>query len=277
MTGHCLRKDHHLVWLDGFNRDKRGHYRLDAIHKYGRRLVREAFAFSDVPGEVIGTNAPWLHRVNTCVESLVCYDLQEADAVLYPKELFECFTSDIEISNNHAIYKIDGAVSIYIPAILLIRHLFMGNRLLDQCLLLPGGIDRLGAAHVDGDAIIIYTSPMVRVTDVTARVARILAWLMTNHDARLAHASILSAARSGQIALECPPLSIEGWAHGIDLDPGLLAFQLHSVDIRLPLSQQEIVVHVGDKIRRFSSYSPPQRSPWSQTIPCYNQVAGEII
>ena len=258
-----------LIWLDGVARDKTGRFVLSTLQRVGRDIVSGTVTYPAVPSEVINTNAPWLSRTSTFAQSLVCRDLRAAERLLYPAEVFQRFSHGIQISENHEIYKIDGTVPIYIPAILLIRELFAGSRLLNEHLLLPGAVDRLGVAHVEGEVIVVHASPVIRAVDMTARLAQLLAWLLTNREAKLAHASILSAARCGKIAIDRPELSITGWARGIDLDPGLLAVQLHAVDIRLPLRQKEIIVHVGKTTRHYRCYAPPVRSPWSQTIPRY--------
>lgn len=266
MAPEICRRVPELVWLDGIAKAPSGAWHLMAMRKAGRSLVRESVPFPSPISEVIDTNAPWLNRVSTRAQSLNIRDIGEAEKVLYPQELFNKFSTDIEISDAHEIYKIESEEPIYLPAELLIRALFCGTRLLDSHLLIPGGIDTLGVAHAEGDAIHVQVSRSVSASDITARTARVLAWMMTDRGARMAHASVLQAALSGRLAMYLPSIAMRGWVRGIEVDPGLLAVQLLALDIRLPIYQKEIVVHVGKRVKRFASYEPPKRSPWSQSI-----------
>lgn len=266
MAAEVHRRIPDLVWLDGIAKATSDAWHLTALRKTGRNLVRESVPFPSPISEVIDTNSPWLNRVRMRAQPLNISDLSRAEKILYPQELFNKFSQGIEITNAHEIYKIESQEPVFLPAELLIRTLFCGTRLLDTHLLVPGAIDTLGVAHVEGDAIHVQVSRSVRSSDITARTARVLAWMMTDRSARRAHASVLRAASSGRLALDLPGAAMLGWARGIEIDPGLLAVQLLALDIRLPIKKKEIVVHVGKSVMRFASYEPPKRSPWSQSI-----------
>lgn len=102
---------------------------------------------------------------------------------------------------------------------------------------------------------------------VSARLVRVLAWVLSNLDGRLCHASILENARAGRIGLRLPEIGLSGWVHGIEMEAGLLVFDIYGVDIRFPIPSEEILLQRSSgsgQPRRFATYAPPPKSPWNR-------------
>jgi hypothetical protein len=190
-------------------------------------------------------------------------NLAFSEELVNPSELIKRAIPGIPASSDHLIYKIDGETPVYIPALLLIRSLYMGDKRLNRAVLMPNGIDLLAqrVGEAENPKIVfrrnVYQNP-------SGHIVRTIAWLLSSHTARLSHASVLAAAREGRIALRNAEVMLTGWVRGIDLDGvGLLAYALGSAQLNYPVPYEEILVQVGSKEYVHQARVPINPSPWS--------------
>lgn len=192
-----------------------------------------------------------------------CDDLSRAETLYEPTELIRRLVPGLPKSSTHAVYRLPGEASIFVPAMALIQALFMGTRILDQHLLIPNAPHVLGFASRSEGRIELHLDRPLSAPIASGRLVRLLAWLLLEQDGRIAHASVLECLHEGRIALRLPRLSIGGWARGLLVDDEhLLAYELAHVDIRYPGLVGDIRVSVGHSQLTVPPYEPPPASPW---------------
>jgi hypothetical protein len=225
-------------------------------------VSQQQVPFTSIPAQVINLDDARYRKVTTNIRAFTWHDLSQAQPLLYPQEVLNSFASGLPLSDRHTIYRIDDETPVYVPAALLIRALFLGTKLLNSHLFTPGVVDLLGTVRMNGDGIHLMASKLINRPNMTGRIARLIAWMLMNEDGRKAHASVLHHARKGLINMDLPNISVGGWVRGIEVGVGLLAFELHGIDISYPLAHERIICHVGGKTKAFQSYEPPKKGPW---------------
>lgn len=268
------------LWVDGLAPMGRGDWGVSALRWHKHSLSRAVVPFEralELPA--IDDTASLFERRKTLSKPFNCPDLSRAKPILYPEELLASLHPDLAVSRNHFIYKIgDDDDSFYIPAIVLIHALFTGNRLLNRHLMRPMAPDLLGVAASDATTIYVHGNRGINAAHMNGRNARLLAWLLTKDDARLAHASVLANARKGRLAITPPEVAISAWVRGFEMDVGLFVFQINEeLDLRFPLERSTIVFRAGSKLGTFPSYEPPNRSPQSKEYVPGQKSAAVIV
>ena len=251
-----------LVWLDGIVRDADNRWKTKGLFRARHGVQMIAFPVSKMPASVVDTRARYSYRTDTRAMPFSWPDISLFEELIYPSELLKSIREEYPFSDRHAIYK-NTEDNIYIPAALFIKALFMGNKLLDRILLIPGVLDTVGQVRTTDSEIYLVPSCFVRSVEMSNRNMRTIAWLHLNQDARNAHASILRSAKQGNIGLDLPRVSIDGWLLGIQTKTGLLATELFQLDIRFPIKQKRIIYTAGKRTLECPSYQPPVKSPLS--------------
>lgn len=254
-----------LVWVDGIGRVG-DQWRLETICVKPEGHVRQPMSLE--AGRVLAladTRSRIFERAPTAMHKFSIADLSRAETVYDPRDVLDPLVPGIQASRRHQLIQVSDSPRVFVPALLLVRALFSGVKVLDQHLLLPNAIDLMGVARITGDAVHVTAGPAFGRSDLKAGTfARAVAWAQTCPDAKRSHASVLAHARQGEIGLSLPAVSMEFWAYGYEVDSGFLAYELNGVDVRLPIPRNELVLDAHGKTHRFASYIPTRKSPWSR-------------
>jgi hypothetical protein len=158
---------------------------------------------------------------------------------------------------RHAIYAVaDNERTVYLPASLLIRELWLWSGSVLDALLTPGSLALYLQWSTTGKPLRIQaTGPLARARQSDTALRR-LSWLAQSPSARASWSSVLTYAHRGDLRLKLPSASLEAWAWGVELPAGTLVAQLSAVKLRFDLPQEDCWVKLGQTDRP----CPPSQS-----------------
>lgn len=185
------------------------------------------------------------HELRTTNVKLDISDLSSLSRLIDPGEIVGKFLPAAR-HTRHAVFSAtaDGT-SIFVPAALLIRALWLWSESALEALMTPNGLDVfLGRTVEDGQVVALATGPL-RSSQPGDRHLRTLSWLTQQEAARHSWGSVLTNAHLGVLDLSLPVASLSGWAWGIELDEGVLACELNAVDIQFELSETDTLIRMG--------------------------------
>lgn len=255
-----------LLWIDGITGSQRSGWSLDAICLNNRRVDKDSLPLeTGLVAPLVDIQADHFRVSKTEMFVLKVPNLEMAEKVIDPADVLRSIVPSIRSSQRHSLFKVRSDPAVYVPALLLIRMLYTGNKLLDSLLLIENGIDLLGSAQIADGIAEITPGPAYSNPNKKPVIPQIAAWMQLCLDARRSHGSVLEHFRRGEIGFHLPHVSFECWAWGISTDVGVLVTELNGVDMRLPIPSDQIVVRMGDIRHKFKSYSPMQKSPLSRS------------
>lgn len=256
------------LWVQGITYDPANDWQLNLVQRNSNKYSIQPLSLSDSGGlQALDIKHRAFARVTSGMSPVNWPSLDVGERLVAPGELIRQVLPGCPAGTQHAVYRMPGEPVVYIPAFLLIRALFMGMSQLTKRLFTPNGVDLLGhlADPTEERAIELVPDKRISGPNLTARIVRTLTWLLSARDARRSFGSVLGYAREGRLDIVLPSCGLTGWIWGIELDAGILAFQLNGVDLRFPIRAEEILVHTGNKIKRFAAYEPRVKSPWSRS------------
>lgn len=256
------------LWIQGIAYDPKNEWQLNLVQRNKNKFGIQSLPLHDASGlHALDIKHRAFERVTSGMSPVNWPSLEVGERLVVPDELIRQILPGCPAGTQHAVFRMSGEPVVYIPAFLLIRTLFMGMSQLTKGLFTPNGVDLLGhlADPTEEGAIELVPDKRISGPSLTARIVRTLAWLLGAKDARRSFGSVLGYAREGRLDVVLPPCGLTGWVWGIELEVGILAFQLNGVDLRFPIKAEEILVHTGNKIKRFAAYEPRVKSPWSRS------------
>lgn len=253
-----------LIWVDGIQGDTHNGWCLEGLCFVNRRITTSKFPFSvGLVAPLVDINSDLFLKSSTEMLFISVPDLASAEVVYDPGDLVRPLAHGIRPSLRHSLYKVQDEPPVYIPALLIIRALFTGNKILDQLLMIENGIDYLKVEiPQEADSDEGPGSSWIKTEDAPI-LTRIATWIQQCPDARLCYGSILNNARRGEIALALPHVSMEGWVWGVATDAGLIATEINAVDFRYTALNAGIAVEKGQSISRVRSYALRPKIPSS--------------
>lgn len=253
-----------LLWIDGVTGGAHSNWSLDALCLNNRRIEKAPLPLATgLTAPLVDIHADHFRVSKTEMFVLKVPFLEMAEKVIDPGDILRLIAHGIKNTQRHRLYKVRSDPAVFVPALLLIRLLYTGNKLLDRLLFIENGIDLLGAARVTDGVVEITPGPAYSNPNNKPVLPQLAAWTQTCPDARRSHGSVLNHFRRGEIDLSLPRVSFECWAWGISVGGGVLVTELNAVDLQLPIPSDHIVIGVGAAQRRYRSYSPAQKSPLS--------------
>lgn len=242
-----------IAWLDGWSWSRNG-LQLRAWCSTKAGLKREEVS----PSEMVSASAcdPHLYpHAETRSIGFKIEDLSRLDKLIRPGELARQLHPALA-KTRHAIYVFETeGCRIYIPAVLLLRELWLWSAPAQKLLLTPHALDLYVGRRIvtDGQAFSSASSefcPCNRgLTD-----KRRLAWISQSEDARRSWRSVLTFASQGELGVSLPKASLSGWAWGIDLAPGLLVNSIMSPYLTFDLPEPDLPIRIGRTVYQ----CPPQ-------------------
>jgi len=253
-----------LLWVDGIRTMTPQGPGFECLCVSDRRIQKRTMPFvTALTAPLVHIGAPHFNDARTEMLLVEIRHLERAECLYDPRDLLKYIVPSARPSRRHHIYKISGDPPVYIPALLIIRALFAGNRILDSLLMVENGADLLGTASVVADAVEVVPGIAYPSSTMSPVLPRRVAWMQLCSDARCAHASVLQYARQGEIAIRLPRAALTCWVWGMVTDVGVLATELNGIDLRLPIPKDTIIVAGRDDQQRFPSYTPRRKSALS--------------
>lgn len=256
------------LWIQGITYDAANDWQLNLVRRNGKSYGIQPLPLGDSSGlHALDIKHRAFERVTSGMSPVNWPSLEVGERLVAPDELIRRVLPGCPAGTRHAVFRMPGEPVVYIPAFLLIRTLFMGMNQLTKGLFTPNGVDLLGHLADPTEEGVIELVPDKRISgpSLTARIVRTLAWLLSTRDARRSFGSVLGYAREGRLDMDLPACGLTGWVWGIEIEAGILAFQLNGVDLKFPIYGKEILVHTGNKQKRFAAYEPRVKSPWSRS------------
>ncbi len=236
--------DLELRWLTGYYRHPQKGLRLAVQflnHDNGATIVKE-LPFSMLPfltpGLVVSRGEVQIARRTGKQSSLVLADLSISEEIEAAQlSALSHFNLNRNICGDQRIlcYQASGT-TILIPAIELIRFLFLHSRILTESLLLPSGLMELAVTPLPG----VYRDIKIEFTDrvprklMTSEFVEEFAWLSIDPDGRRAWDSIGRRSREGHfLTLDPPPLrDCQLEFRGLEWNSHLLVLEILAVSGR---------------------------------------------
>lgn len=255
-----------LVWVDGIRLQGDSSWSLDALCLRGERIERHDMDLqAGLRTQLVDTDGRFYTRNITPDILIHVDDLRNAAPVLHPQELFRNSLPRLRTSDRHAVYLLPGDEKIYVPALLLIGMMFGGQNDIERVLLSDAGLTQFGKAEMNERQVELHLNRDQVPPTISDRLARLLAWGLVSDDARRSHASILDYAHQGRIDLKIPKVSLSCWASAIECDDEFLVTEFRSVDLKLPIPANEIVIRGVGRSKRIKSYAKRKKSPLSSS------------
>jgi hypothetical protein len=235
-------------WIDGWSSAVSGG-RLEAI--VGRRFSWSRCALPSTALLVPRIFEPSLCQqgaLRTANVKLDIGDLSSLSRLIAPGEVVGEFLSAARRTRHAVFAATEGGTSVFIPAALLIRALWLWSSSALEALMTPNGLDAfLCHTEVEGKSVIVATGPL-RADQPSDRHLRTLAWFAQQEDARRSWSSVLTNAHRGAIDLSLPLARLSCWAWGVELEGGLLACELNAVEIQFELPKVDDCISMGKTI-----------------------------
>lgn len=233
-----------IAWIDGWSRARNGlALRVLCVTEAGYRYDDVSV---DELRSVPACNPNLYPRAATRCVGFTIDDLSRLDRLINPGELAAQLRRELA-NTRHAIFALEMEEGrIYIPAILLLRELWLWSAPAQELLLTPHSLDlHIGRRCVkDGKAFSSATTDFCpRSRGVTDK--RRLAWLAQSEDARRSWRSVLTFANQGKLDVLLPRASLRGWAWGIDLAPGLLVNSIQAAYMTFDLPEPDLPIRIG--------------------------------
>lgn len=161
---------------------------------------------------------------------------------------------------RHALFvHLEDDQRVYLPAVLLLRLLWMWTDSATEALLTPNSLALCLQRHeVNGRLTIEATGSLLALGRSDTSVRR-LCWLAQSGDARASWSSVLTFAHEGKLDLRLPTASLDAWAWGVETTTGFLVAELSAAHLRFVLSQEDCDVRLG-KVQ-VSCPPTPRRPP----------------
>lgn len=253
-----------LVWIDGVRRSRTGIWEFEALCVNHRRIERASLPLETaLVAPLVDVHAGHFQVSKTEMRFISIPFLERAEMLADPNDVLRLIAPGIRASTRHELYRVSCDPPIYVPALLLIRMLFTGNKLLDRLLFTENGVDLLGSARIDEGIVEVVAGPAYSNPSNKPVIPQMIAWTQLCPDARRSYGSVLNRFKQGGIGLYLPRAAYDCWAWGIATDVGLLVTEMNAVDLKRPIPADSITVRAGELRRQFRSYSPVQKSPLS--------------
>lgn len=187
-------------------------------------------------------------------------DLSRLDRLVDPGELAGLLRRDL-VNTRHAIYRFQtNEGRIYIPAMLLLRELWLWSEPALNLLLTPHSLDLyVGRRCVDNGKAYSSVDKVFCSTGHGVKTQRRMAWLSQSEDARRSWRSVLTFAHQGKLDVLLPQASLRGWAWGIDLAPGLLVNRILSPYLTFDIPEPDLQIRIGPRLYRCPEQPPRQK------------------
>ncbi|MHB1770580.1 MAG: hypothetical protein ACYCST_02345 [Acidimicrobiales bacterium] len=197
-------------------------------------------------------------------------DLSVLSPLIEPRDLLGPMFPRAPITGRHAIYVAEtNAGRLYFPALLLMQHLWLWSDAALRAILTPNSLDVfLGAARANRSGIEVAADPQLTSRTPTDAALQRIAWLVESSEARASWNSVLTNAYKNRIDILLPPVSMSGWAWGVELSSGYLACELLSLRIKIELTEPLPQFRIGNVLHKCprTSSPPPARSVTSLDI-----------
>lgn len=204
-------------------------------------------------------NLPIFRRADTLMKPFDWREVSRAERLLEPEKLVRRIVPRCSAKRRHAIFKMPGPTTVYIPAFLMIQLLFRQSIEIASRLWVPNGAAMLCHGIREDDTMKVVAHRRIG-KKLSPAEFRTLAWLNAREDARRSYASVLRYARAGEINLDLPDFRLSAWVWGIELDCGIFCAELNGTDLHLPIGTSEILARQGSKEELIPSFEPRVRS-----------------
>ena len=220
------------MWVNGWLRTSRG-FELQVLKRQGSSWGSEIQPLHwATSGRVLEPSSEPYARYPSSNIYLKETSLTLIHRLLVPGEVFPRLF-DPACRTGHDIFAVEqDGLRILIPALLLIRLLWLWSARAASALLMPGSADiHVGRAT---DANEVYASSSILSANATGTELRRIAWIATHEDARRSWSSVLTHAELGRLSLTLPEAKLSAWVWGVELRAGLLACELNAPVLTLP-------------------------------------------
>lgn len=238
------------AWIDGWAWDE-GRWALRVVKRQrGRWTLALQNPMELHKMRAFEPSTPGMKTLGTESRPFEIRDLSALAPLIEPREVLGPMLSGAA-SADHAVYALEfDATRLLFPAWLLIDHLWVWSAKALRALLVPNSLDVLmqGYAQKDGTRDVRVTADLASAPVTKVARSRIT-WLATSDNARESWGSILNNAYAGRLDAKFPKASIRGWLWGVEINAGLLACELSSVDISFDIPDA-MDIRVGRKLSR---------------------------
>lgn len=250
------------IWIDGIDHDPTSGWTLRLLRQNGNGFCYSRYPVASIHRlPALDTGGPFFSWIPRTIVDVCVPDLRRLETVVDAQDVVGMVHRSLRVSSDHALFKYDAAVPVYIPSFLLTQILFMGTQTLDRALFVPQGCEWLAMARTAGAAVELDVLNSLIRSQLTGRVVRMLAWILGTADGRRCHASVLESARAGKLGLVLPNASLRSQIRCIELDHGVLAFELMMADLRLNVPWRDITVRLKNTRWTIDAYESPMPGP----------------
>jgi hypothetical protein len=232
-----------VVWVDGWVQERTS-FVLEAVHGSGNSWTRNRVPLAQARDVLVcDLNAQAFGRLRTGSRRLEEVQLGRLQKLVSPGDIFPRQLAVLR-PTRHDVFVWEGeAGRLYLPALLLIRLLWLWSPQMAQAVLQPSSVDALIApATAAGD---MRVASRLVSPDRPAGVLRRIAWLAQANDARRSWGSVLASARAGRLSLSLPEATLSAWAWGVEFASGFLCCELKTVQLGFRLPNPTGVMRIG--------------------------------
>ena len=255
------------AWVDGWVKTPGG-WRLEVLRRRRDSWTTEQLsATQTLKLRTFEPMTPGMNVLGSENRRLKIADLSALSPLIEPRDLLGPMFPRAPVTGRHAIYVAEANVGrVYFPALLLIQHLWLWSDAALRAILTPNSLDVfLGAARANRSGIEVAADPQLTSRTPTDAALQRIAWLVESSEARASWNSVLTNAYQNRIDILLPPVSMSGWAWGVELSSGYLACELLSLRLNIELTEPLPMFRIGNVLHQCprASSALPVRSATS--------------
>lgn len=253
-TGYGLKGQRGVspAWVDGWGKTSGG-WQLEVLQRR-----RDSWTTEQVPVtqtlklRTFEPVTPGMNVLGSENRRFKIADLSALSPLIEPRDLLGPMFPRAPVTGRHAIYVAETNVGrVYFPALLLIQHLWLWSDAALRAILTPNSLDVfLGAARANRSGIEVAADPQLTSRTPTDAALQRIAWLVESSEARASWNSVLTNAYKTRIDAFLPPVSMSGWAWGVELSSGYLACELLSLRLKIELTEPLPLLRIGNVLHQ---------------------------
>ncbi len=240
-----------LGWLDGWRRSRTG---LDLMAYLKRNGVWQRAA---VPASWLKTSRAFEpsalggHRRESRSFQIFIPDLSGMETLLNPGQVARSLVP-LARTTGQAIFvaKDDEQHTVYLPASLVLRELWLWSDSVLNALLTPGSLAVFMEPVVEERGLMVKVRGPLAEAKQSDTALRRLCWLSQSADARDSWSSVLTFAHNGELRLRLPRCSLKAWVWGVESPSGTIASELSAVHLDFEIPSEDCEVMLGEAYRR---------------------------
>jgi hypothetical protein len=240
------------AWINRWVKTRRG-WQLEVLWRKRGAWVTDFWpAERALKARLFEPTTPKLMSLGTESRRFEIRNLANLSPLVEPRELLGPMLPGAALTDLHAIYVAEtDSKPLYLPALMLIERLWLWSSDALRAILTPNSLDlRRGVPRALDHSIEVTVDPRLASRAPSDAALRRIAWLTQSSQARSSWSSVLTNAYQNRIDILLPPVSMSGWAWGVEFSSGYLACELLSLRLNIELTEPLPLFRIGNVLHK---------------------------